>query len=374
VSSAPLRALLQITQLLWEHIWSTWCADLAPIVSCLPSSSRSSDAAGSQAAAHWTPAQQQQLLLHFERWLLLLKVRPLARTVFSTCPLHVVQPCLPAANLVVMRKQTAIAPRHLALHNSIHPVGSSVAADLFLLLTVSPDAAPTDSACYHTQILRRLVLFGFPSDARSLQPVPAVNLVAPALLEALRALQPAAPAANLPSAAITAGPAPPGHTAVTLAQLAAMADRAVLKLVKTLRQIQDVHPWWVGGGSGWRGGGEGRGVGSYGRRRRHRNGDRLLCMDRARQGLQVGLGHLCCRPIYMHTCTSGLHISASAVGMAAAPPSAFPCHRLALKQDHHPTNTLVLLLLLPLLSQVLPGCGGVGAQHGLVLPAAGGGE
>jgi hypothetical protein len=82
-----LLLLLQITQLLWEHIWSTWCADLAPIVSWLPSSSRSSDAAGSQAAAPWTPSQQQQLLLHFERWLLLLKVRPLS------CTMVLLHPC-----------------------------------------------------------------------------------------------------------------------------------------------------------------------------------------------------------------------------------------------------------------------------------------
>jgi hypothetical protein len=89
------------------------------------------------------------------------------------------------------------------------------------------------------QILRRLVLNGFPSDARSLQHVAAVDQVAPGLLQALVALQQVAPAAG--GAAVAAS----GAGGIPRVQLAAMADRGVVKLVKTLHQIQDVHPWYV---------------------------------------------------------------------------------------------------------------------------------
>lgn len=84
----------QITSQLLDHVWSQWCSDLSTILSGLPT-----------ALAAPTSPQTQPLLLHFERWLLLLK------------------------------------------------------------------------------ILRRLVVFGFPSDAKTLEPVAAVSTCAPALLQ-----------------------------------------------------------------------------------------------------------------------------------------------------------------------------------------------
>ncbi len=81
-----------------------------------------------------------------------------------------------------------------------------------------------------TQVLRRLLLFGFTSDARSLEPVPAVSVCAPAMLQAVQAMQALRPARAPKS------------------QLLAMMDRGVLKLVKTLAQIQETHPWCVAAG------------------------------------------------------------------------------------------------------------------------------
>jgi hypothetical protein len=76
------------------------------------------------------------------------------------------------------------------------------------------------------QALRRLVIFGFPADTRSLQQVPAVAQVLPAVLQALQVMLPLQP--PLP----TRG-----------SQLHAMLDRGVLKLAKTIANIQDTHPW-----------------------------------------------------------------------------------------------------------------------------------
>jgi hypothetical protein len=117
-------------------VWGQWCSDLNTVLAGLP------DAIAAPAAA-----ATQQLLLHFERWLLLLK------------------------------------------------------------------------------ILRRLIVFGFPSDTRTLEPVAAVSTCAPALLQAAGALPAARPE--------RAGPN----------RVVAMVDRGVLKLVKTLAQIQEAHPW-----------------------------------------------------------------------------------------------------------------------------------
>jgi hypothetical protein len=127
---------MQITSQLMDHVWGQWCSDLTAVLSGLPA-----------ALAAPAGAAAQPLLLHFERWLLLLKV------------------------------------------------------------------------------LRRLVVFGYPSDARTLEPVPAVAAAAPALLRAAAELSAARPAR-----------APPGRVAV-------MVDRGVLKLLKALRQIQEAHPW-----------------------------------------------------------------------------------------------------------------------------------
>lgn len=86
--------------------------------------------------------------------------------------------------------------------------------------------------------LRRMVTFGFPADARSLQQVAAVGQVAPPLLATLRQFAAA-------RAARSAG--------AQRNQVQAMLDRAILKLLKTLRQIQEAHPW-CGGGGGWEAG------------------------------------------------------------------------------------------------------------------------
>ncbi|KAI8476158.1 MAG: armadillo-type protein [Monoraphidium minutum] len=125
-----------ITSQLLDHVWGQWCADLSTIMAGLPA-----------ALAAPAGAAAQPLLLHFERWLLLLK------------------------------------------------------------------------------ILRRLLVFGFPSDAKSLEPVAAVSTCAPALLQAAAALAAARPEV-----------APPGRVVV-------MVDRGVLKLVKTLAHVQEAHPW-----------------------------------------------------------------------------------------------------------------------------------
>ncbi|KIY92928.1 Importin-11, partial [Monoraphidium neglectum] len=133
--SGHRSSFARITAQLLDHVWGQWCSDLNTIVSGLPSAL----AAPSGAAA-------QPLLLHFERWLLLLK------------------------------------------------------------------------------ILRRLIVFGFQSDARTLEPVPAVSTCAPALLQAAGALAAARPERAAQS------------------RVVAMVDRGVLKLVKTLCQIQEAHP------------------------------------------------------------------------------------------------------------------------------------
>jgi len=75
------------------------------------------------------------------------------------------------------------------------------------------------------KILRRLIVFGFPSDAKTLEPVPAVSACAPALLQAAGALAAVRPERAAPS------------------RVLAMVDRGVLKLVKTLSQVQEAHPW-----------------------------------------------------------------------------------------------------------------------------------
>jgi hypothetical protein len=84
------------------------------------------------------------------------------------------------------------------------------------------------------QILRRLLVFGFTSDAKTLQAVPAVNATAPQLLAAVAALQAARPA-----------PQQQGSSggAVGRSQLLVMLDRGMLKLIKTLGQVQQEHPW-----------------------------------------------------------------------------------------------------------------------------------
>jgi hypothetical protein len=86
------------------------------------------------------------------------------------------------------------------------------------------------------QILRRLLVFGFTSDAKTLQAVPAVNATAPQLLAAVAALQAARPAPQQQQQGSSGG-------AVGRSQLLVMLDRGMLKLIKTLGQVQQEHPW-----------------------------------------------------------------------------------------------------------------------------------
>ena len=77
--------------------------------------------------------------------------------------------------------------------------------------------------------LRRMLLFGFPSDARTMVPVAAVEQAAPAMLHTLKTLLSLVPQ----------GTAAPRNLA------AAMLARGCLKLMKTLRQLSETHPWSV---------------------------------------------------------------------------------------------------------------------------------
>ncbi|CAL8468538.1 g8078 [Coccomyxa elongata] len=74
--------------------------------------------------------------------------------------------------------------------------------------------------------LRRLILFGFQSDAKSLQVVPAVTQVVPAFLKCLQNL--------LPLRYENSG---------RRSQLQAMVDRAILKLTKIFTNLLETHPW-----------------------------------------------------------------------------------------------------------------------------------
>jgi len=81
------------------------------------------------------------------------------------------------------------------------------------------------------KVVRRLLVWGFPSDQRTLADVPAVGEVVPVLLRALQALGPVRAALR---------PAP-GN--VPAAQVLSMVDRGVIKLAKALRDTQEAHPW-----------------------------------------------------------------------------------------------------------------------------------
>eukprot|EP00198_Chlamydomonas_reinhardtii_P012328 XP_001701665.1 predicted protein [Chlamydomonas reinhardtii] len=76
------------------------------------------------------------------------------------------------------------------------------------------------------KILRRLILHGFPSDAKSLSPVPAVHSCCPHMVSALQGLLGVRPRGK---------PLPRSH-------LQAMLERAILKLLKTLCQVLEAHP------------------------------------------------------------------------------------------------------------------------------------
>lgn len=76
--------------------------------------------------------------------------------------------------------------------------------------------------------LRRMLLFGFPSDARTLQQVPVVPGVVQGLLEALQALLSLRAALRQPAART---------------QAAIMLERGLIKMAKTLVSTQETHPW-----------------------------------------------------------------------------------------------------------------------------------
>ncbi|WIA20395.1 hypothetical protein OEZ85_004815 [Tetradesmus obliquus] len=146
---ADQKAFAEVTKLLFDHVWSSWCSLLGDILGALPA-----------ALAAPGALAPPQLLLAFERWLLLLK------------------------------------------------------------------------------ILRRLLLHGFQPDAKSLQPVQAVLLVAPQLLQAVAALQAARPGSSEGGSSSSSSSGSVGRS-----QLAAMVERGLLKLLKTLSQVQQEHPW-----------------------------------------------------------------------------------------------------------------------------------
>ena len=77
--------------------------------------------------------------------------------------------------------------------------------------------------------VRRMLLFGFPSDSRSMTPVGAIEHAAPTMLRTLETLLKLIPQGS--SAPRT--------------QAAAMLTRGCLKLIKTLRQLSETHPWSV---------------------------------------------------------------------------------------------------------------------------------
>lgn len=78
------------------------------------------------------------------------------------------------------------------------------------------------------QALRRLVVFGFQSDARTLEPVGVVSQTVPVLLQALQTLLAARPAKGAPRS-----------------QLAVMLDRGLIKLAKVITNVQEAHPWYA---------------------------------------------------------------------------------------------------------------------------------
>lgn len=132
--AADQKNFAAIAHMLFDHIWSQWGSDTNVILTSLT-------------PAISNPNHNPSLLLHFERWLILLK------------------------------------------------------------------------------IMRRLILFGYPSDARTLQPVAAVGVCVPVMLQVADSL-------------LSQRPKKPPRS-----QLIAMMDRGVLKLTKTLCQVQEAHPF-----------------------------------------------------------------------------------------------------------------------------------
>ena len=76
------------------------------------------------------------------------------------------------------------------------------------------------------QALRRLIVFGYQSDARTLQPVAVVSQTVPVLLQALQSFLAAKPAGDSPRT-----------------QLAVMLERGLIKLAKVITNVLETHPW-----------------------------------------------------------------------------------------------------------------------------------
>ena len=129
----------QLTRRLYDHVWESWCADTAVLVDGLPAALR----AGGPAP--------QKLGQTLERWLLLLKVV-----------------LLPVPTMAADRLSFAF-PSELANARSVRCLQSQ----LGLAGQITTRDYSKSSICL-VQVLRRLVMFGFPSDARTLEQVPAV--------------------------------------------------------------------------------------------------------------------------------------------------------------------------------------------------------
>ncbi|KAL6745489.1 armadillo-type protein, partial [Haematococcus lacustris] len=177
--------------------------------------------------------------------------------------------------LVLHHVLKELSSKRLAVSAQLLPVvWSQWAADTQALLAGLPSAAPAGPAppphhqplllsferwllllkppgwpgCpWAVQVLRRLILFGCVSDAKSLQPVEAVSVCIPPMVQALQqlvALRPALQAAangGVGGAAAAGGRSAAGGAGSK--QLAAMLDRSLLKLAKTQCQVQQTHPW-----------------------------------------------------------------------------------------------------------------------------------
>lgn len=96
------------------------------------------------------------------------------------------------------------------------------------LATHDPPSPKPRSSC---QIVRRLLLHGVPSDAKTARPLPVVATVIPIMVQALSALLALRP------------PATQQRKAATRSHLLAMLERSLLKLLHTQCALQEAHPW-----------------------------------------------------------------------------------------------------------------------------------
>ena len=215
--------MLQLTKQLFEHVWSQWCFDTQQIASGLP-----------QALANQTPGQP--LLLSLERWLILLKV---PHPIKSLCPCHA------SANEALATPEVSMQSCDSTVHSTYTQQSLLMGLALYIwthalqcsdrnlclqrsLCRLMEGMLPMLCQCqdFSLQALRRLVVFGFQSDSRTLQPVAVVTQTVPVLLQALQSLLAARPAKGAPRS-----------------QLAVMLDRGLIKLAKVITNVQEVHPW-----------------------------------------------------------------------------------------------------------------------------------